>query len=40
VFLTHPTAGGTNRESYSMQRQAGRWLVAYDFYMANRLLGK
>lgn len=32
--------GGSERSSLALEREDGRWKIAYDFYLSNRLLGK
>lgn len=41
VAVSYPLrGGGTERSAFSLERERGRWKIAYDFYLTNRLLGK
>jgi hypothetical protein len=36
----HTQAGSIERTSFSMRRRGGRWLIAYEVYLATRLRGE
>lgn len=41
VYMGYPTDDGPYaRYTFAMRREARRWRLAYDFYLANRLRGK
>ena len=41
IFMNYPVKGGVDqRFTFAMRREKGRWRLAYDFYLANRLNGK
>ncbi len=40
VVVDYATPSGPVRESFTLRRLDGRWLIAYNFYLSTRLQGK